>query len=99
MTDWYKSNRPYHEGEELPEFDTTSSSTTVYQRRNAEIVEHPKDPEDPESEMEKSWNYEERKMTHEEYGTAQIAADFVRLRHDSDVIDQYTEELIIGGLL
>lgn len=60
MTDWKKvqgsqSSRP-------AEFDSTSSPTTVYQRRNIKMVIEEKD-----GASLVHYEYEERTMSHEEY--------------------------------
>ena len=49
------------------EFDTTSSPTTVYQRRNVHRVTV-----DYENTAVELWEYEERTMTHAEYETLMI---------------------------
>lgn len=60
MTDWKKvqGSQP----ERPAEVDTTSSASTVYQRRNIEQITVTHD--DTTTEL---WQYEEREMTREEY--------------------------------
>lgn len=60
MTDWYKAQAMEKPGE----YDTTSSPTTVYQRKDIKQVKLPamEDGEAPEG-----YEYQERIMTREEY--------------------------------
>lgn len=67
MTNWMKiqgsqSTKP-------AEFDTTSSEVVVYQRRNIERITV-KDHDGSTTEL---WQYEERKMSHDEYNEYRIA--------------------------
>ena len=55
MTDWYKSQSTV----KPDEYDTASSPSTVYQRRAVRSVKL------PESVI--GWEYEERRMTRDEY--------------------------------
>lgn len=93
MTEWKKSSAPYDYKPE--EIDTTSSPTTVYQRRNFKEVVRT----DIDGNEEKYWEYEERKFTRAEYSMASIVAERVEIKHESDIIDAYTEELVEGGLI
>lgn len=79
------------------EVDTHSSPTTVYLRRNIEQIE-------VEDEMGKTtmWQYEEREMTKEEYSQyliVQESTEAITSFQEQTVIDKYTEELILGGVL
>ena len=73
MKDWKKVHGS--QAEQPPEFDTTSSPTTVYQRRNVKrvIIENG---DGTKSEL---WEYEERKMTREEY------SEFERVKMQSNI--------------
>ena len=73
MKDWKKVYGS--QVEQPPEFDTTSSPTTVYQRRNVKrvIIENG---DGTKSEL---WEYEERKMTREEY------SEFERVKMQSNI--------------
>ncbi len=57
------------------EFDTTSSPTTVYQRRNITRVE---------SEDSELWEYDERTMTHDEYA---VLAEVFKTQKDIAAIE------------
>lgn len=61
MTDWKKvqGSQP----ERPAEVDTTSSASTVYQRRNIEQITV----ENGDGTTTELWQYEEREMTREEY--------------------------------
>lgn len=99
MTDWYKSACGIdHVPEEL---DTTSSKTTVYQRRNIEKKVYPADPtmEGEDAKEREGYEYEERRFTREEWDNAQINAAIVSFKHDEDIRDAWTEELIEEGVL
>ena len=82
MTDWQKaqsSTKPM-------EFDTISSPTTVYQRKN--ITEVTKENEtDVEGMPSTVWEYDERTMSHEEY--LQVAQQYnsEKLNTLSSVLD------------
>ena len=82
MTGWQKaqsSTKPM-------EFDTTSSSTTVYQRKN--ITEVTKENEiNAEGMPSTMWEYDERKMSHDEY--LQVAQQYnsEKLNTLSSVLD------------
>lgn len=95
MTDWRVVYSDYNN--KPATVDTTSSESVVYLRKNIEEVEVT----DPmhEDEPRKQWKYLERTCTHEEYDTALLSSELVELKHDSDVIDNYTMSLIEEGLL
>lgn len=89
MTNWrtvYSKNKP-------EELDTTSSPTTVFERRNIEEVEPINDVDN------KMYKYEERTWTQEEYSISQAVANTVSLKHESDIIDNYTNQLIKEGVI
>lgn len=93
MKDWKKSSAPY---EYKPaEIDTTSSPTTVYERRNFVEVTR----KDTEGNDQKYWEYEERTYTKDEYSMVTAVTEKVALKHESDIIDVYTAELVEGGLI
>ena len=73
MKDWKKVHGS--QAEQPPEFDTTSSSTTVYQRRNIQRVTI----ENIDGTKSELWEYEERKMTREEY------SEFERVKMQSNI--------------
>ena len=76
--------------------DTTSSPTTVYMRKDYEVVEST----DPETnEVRKQWKYKEKTMTQDEYALAVATSEMTTLRHDADVIDAYTLELLEEGVI
>lgn len=96
MTDW---RTVYGDINNKPALvDTTSSPTTVYLRRNIEEVEVTDDMGD-EPVTRKQWKYEERTCTHDEYNIAKLSTEMVELKHDTDVIDDYTAMLLKEGLL
>ena len=69
MTEWTKVQGSQLEKPE--EFDTTSSEVIVYQRRNIERV-NIKNEDGTTSEL---WEYDERKLTRDEYTLARDAAN------------------------
>ena len=80
--------------------DTTSSSTTVYERRNFEEVVTKLSSLDGEEEKEiKQWKYEERTYPKSQYELIQAVVEKINLKHESEVIDKFTEELVEGGML
>lgn len=86
------------------EVDTTSSPSVVYLRRNIARVSEKLSPDDEEETQ--FWQYEEREMTREEYQeyllyqdiTERIVESTVDTQRQS-IIDEYTMELIEGGML
>ena len=82
------------------ELDTTSSSTTVYERRNFEEVVIKSPSLDGEEEKEiKQWKYEERTYPKSQYELIQAVAEKIQLKQESEIIDKFTEELVEGGML
>lgn len=84
MTEWKK----VHGSTEPQEWDTWSSPTTVYQHRN--IIFRPAEMDSDESDnmgRAEYWEYEERQFTKGEYECRNVS------------IDEFTEELIEGGVL
>ena len=75
MTDWRKVQGS--QSEKPQEWDTTTSSVIVYQRRNIERITV-KDADGRASEL---WEYEEREMSREEYAA-------VRAEVQQEQIDQ-----------
>lgn len=79
--------------------DTTSSSTTVYERRNFEEVVT-KSPSIDGGEVEvKQWKYEERTYSKSQYELIQAVVEKIQLKQESEIIDKFTEELVEGGML
>ena len=95
MTDWRISQCGYND--KPSEYDTTSSPTTVYQRRNIEEVTVPAVEEGKED--TKMWQYEERTYTREEWDMLNAMSETINFKHDNDIIDDYTTSLIEEGLL
>ncbi len=69
MTDWEKVQGSQPEKPE--EFDTTSSAVVVYQRRNI----HKVTVENEDGTTSELWQYDERKLTRDEYALARDAAN------------------------
>lgn len=93
MTDWrvaYSDTRP-------SEVDTTSSPSTVYLRKNIKTVTVEDSMGDGESRT--MYEYLERTCTPEEYSVAQLSSELVALKHDTEVIDNYTAMLLEEGVL
>lgn len=81
------------------ELDMSSSPTTVYQRRNIEQIEVEQTDSDETVSM---WQYEEREMTPAEYSQMQItqeSTDAILAFNRQAVLDEFTAELIEGGVL
>ena len=81
------------------EVDIYSSSNTVYLRRNIEQIEVV-DPMTKDKVI--MWQYEERELTHEEYAVYQMIEESTKTItafQKQEVIDEYTEELIAGGVI
>lgn len=94
------------EPERPEEFDTTSSPTTVYQRRNIKKATRTED----DGTKVTGWQREEREMSVEEYGQMILMAAVVKENTQgivesvtefqrNTVIDEYTEQLIEEGLI
>ena len=82
MTDWIKVNGS--QVERPSEIDEESSTTIVYQRRNITQTEV----EDVNGQKVKLWEYEERKMTVNEYVQLQLK----QARADVDYLSAMTGE-------
>ena len=81
------------------EVDTFSSPTTVYLRRNIEQVEFK---DEMAEETFTMWQYEERQMTKAEYSQYLMikeSTETITSFQEQIVIDNYTEELIAGGII
>lgn len=77
----------------------SSSPTTVYQRRNIEQIKVEQTDSDETVSM---WQYEEREMTPAEYSQMQItqeSTDAILAFNRQAVLDEFTAELIEGGVL
>ena len=95
MTDWKQVRGT--QSEKPLEVDSSSSTSTVYLRRNIEEVEV----EVSDSKV-KMWQYEERELTREEYAVYQMIEESTKTItsfQKQEVIDEYTEELIAGGVI
>lgn len=75
MTNWTKVQGS--QAEKPAEFDTTSSKKYIYQRRNVERIKT------EESEL---WQYEERKMSRDEYNVLMLQEQEIKTRSDIDYI-------------
>ena len=99
MTQWTISQCGYND--KPSELDTTSSPTTVYERRNFKEITVPAIEEGEEE--TKMWEYEERTFTKEEYdlitATSESIVPAIGFKHDNDIIDEYTLNLMEEGLL
>lgn len=78
MKDWRKVHGS--QVEKLSEFDTTSSPTTVYQRKNIQRIEI----ENMDGTTSELWEYDERTMTHEEHS---VIAEIVKTQKDIAAIE------------
>lgn len=93
--------------QEMPEeFDTTSSPTTIYQRRNIKRMERV----EGDGTKVAGWQREERELTVEEYKSMMLMTEVVNGNKEEIVssvtefqkeaaIDEYTLQLIEEGLL
>ena len=99
MTQWIVSQCGYNDKPSA--LDTTSSPTTVYERRNFKEIIVPAVEEGEEDTT--MWEYEERTYTKEEYdmitSTRDTIVPAISFKHDNDIIDEYTVNLIEEGLL
>ena len=97
MTDWTQVRGT--QTEKPLEVDTCSSTNTVYLRKNITQVEV----EDVVSkEKVTMWQYDERQMTPAEYAQYQMvqeSTNTITAFQKQTVIDEYTEELIAGGVI
>lgn len=104
MTEWREVFGT--EAAQPEEFDTTTSSTTVYQRRNVKKVTKT----EADGTKVSGWQREEREMSKEEYdrltlmqevvtsNTTGIVESVTQFQKDA-VIDEYTQQLIEEGLI
>lgn len=94
------------ETEKPAEFDTSSSPSTIYQRRN--ITEETQTDEDGNE--VKGWRRDEREMTPDEYNQIRLVGEVVAENtagivksvtefQSEAVIDEYTMQLIEEGIL
>lgn len=79
MTNWTKVTGS--QAEKPVEFDTTSSKKYVYQRRNIERIKV--ESEHGESEL---WQYDERKMSFDEYNVLMLQMSDKKTRADVEYI-------------
>ena len=80
MTDWKKVQGS--QAEKPKEFDTTSSAVVVYQRKNIERITVE---DEMSGETYELWQYDERKMSREEY--AVLIADLQQAQIDQNRAD------------
>lgn len=93
MTDWRRSY-----ADQKPEaLDFTSSPTTVYERKDFEEIEVPSMMEGEEPRTQ--WTYLEKTYTRDEYYQIKAITDAISLKHDNEVIDDYTNSLLEEGIL
>lgn len=103
MPEWYTAycvadNPP-------PELEVTIHH--VYERKDFELIElpsmHPDNTDENgetiEEEPTTQWKYLERVFTREQYENAALAAEKINLRHETDIIDEYTETLMEEGVI
>ncbi len=99
MTQWTVAQCGYDDKPEA--LDLTSSPTTVYERRNFKEITVPAQSEEEEETL--MWEYEERTFTREEYNlvtaTRESVVPAISFKHDNDIIDEYTVNLMEEGLL
>lgn len=93
VMEWYPASCGIDNEPEL--LDTTSSETTVYQRRNIQKVTRTGE----NNETFEEYEYEERKIPRETYFAATLAAESVDNKRESEIIDEYTEQLLEEGVL
>lgn len=87
MTDWKKVNGSQPNKPE--EFDTTTSSLVVYQRRNIKEVEV----ENNDGTKIKLWEYEERELTKDEFEgiyASDLSKQLAQARADIDFLSAMT---------
>ena len=80
MTDWRKVQGS--QKDKPLEFDTTSSAIVVYQRKNIERVSNT---DEMTGETYESWEYDERKLSREEY--ALIRTELQQQQIDQNIAD------------
>lgn len=81
MTDWKKVQGSQEDKPE--EFDTSSSSEIVYQRRNITQIEL----ENSDGSKTKLWDYEERKLTWKEFERIRLEDVASRVKQERADID------------
>lgn len=86
MTDWEKVQGS--QNEKPAEFDSTSSLTTVYQRRNINQVEVTS----TDGTTATVWEYEERTMSHAEYAAVAIEVTNSKIEYLSMMVDVDIDE-------
>jgi len=93
MTEWKKVQGSQETKPE--EFDTTSSATVVYQRRNVERVTV----NNMDGTTSELWEYDERKMTHEEFAALLAQMDAAKFEDELTDVQIALVELyeMIGG--
>lgn len=87
MTDWKKVQGS--QVEKPSEFDTTTSSAMIYQRRNIERITI----ENVDGTTSELWEYDERTMSSEEYNTVRgdiMQAEIAQNHADIDFISAMT---------
>lgn len=87
MTDWKKVNGS--QANKPEEFDTTTSSLVVYQRRNIKEVEI----ENTDGTKTTLWEYEERELTKEEFEgiyASDLSKQLAQARADIDFLSAMT---------
>ena len=87
MTDWKKVNGS--QANKPEEFDTTTSSLVVYQRRNIKEVET----ENTDGTKTTLWEYEERELTKEEFEgiyASDLSKQLAQARADIDFLSAMT---------
>ena len=97
MTDWTQVMGT--QSEKPLEIDTYSSPNTVYLRKNIAQVEVEDNVSGDKITM---WQYDERQMTPAEYAQYQMvqeSTETITSFQKQTVIDEYTEELIAGGVI
>ena len=93
MTEWKKVQGSQETKPE--EFDTTSSAAVVYQRRNVERVTV----NNMDGTTSELWEYDERKMTHEEFAALLAQMDTAKFEDELTDVQMALVELyeMIGG--
>lgn len=91
MTDWRQVT-----GDIVPALiDRTSSPTTVYERKDVQPVTRT----DIDGTERTQYTYLERTFTQAEYDIIEGVTEKVQLRHETDIIDEYTMELVSEGVI
>lgn len=90
MTDWKKVQGS--QSEKPAEFDATTSAVVVYQRKNIERITVTND----DGSTTELWQYDERKMTREEYTELRAETMQAQIAANSEAIDDLTIALLEG---